>query len=142
MQTILFICTGNYYRSRFSEHYFNHLAAQKELGWRAESRGLALEWGQNNDGPISKYARQGLLSRNIQLSDELRFPLPLTLADLNASHQVIAVDETEHRPLMHARFPDWENKIDYWCVHDIDRENPEEALKQLENHIQDLISRL
>lgn len=142
MQTILFLCTGNYYRSRFSEYYFNHLAMQKAFNWRADSRGLALERGHNNVGPISKYARQGLLSCNIQLPDNLRFPLSLTGEDLNKAHQVIAVDEIEHRPLMQARFPDWENKIDYWCVHDIDQVIPDNALKQLENHIHDLISRL
>lgn len=114
----------------------------KALNGRSASRGLALERGQNNVGPISKYARQGLLSRNIQLSDDFRFPLSLTEADLNKAHQVIAVDETEHRPLMQARFPDWENKIDYWCVHDIDQAIPDDALKQLENHIHDLISKL
>ncbi|UJB69626.1 low molecular weight phosphatase family protein [Acaryochloris sp. 'Moss Beach'] len=142
MHTILFLCTGNYYRSRFCEYYFNHLAMQKALNGRADSRGLALERGQNNVGPISKYTRQGLLSHNIQLPDNLRFPLSLTVADLNKADQVIAVDKTEHRPLMHARFPDWENKVDYWCVHDIDQALPDDALKQLENHIHDLISRL
>lgn len=142
MQTILFLCTGNYYRSRFSEYYFSNLATQQALPWRADSRGLALERGQNNIGPLSKYARQGLLNRNIQLPDHLRLPLPLELADLQQAHQVIAIDETEHRPLMQARFPDWEDKIDYWCVHDIDQETSDAALKQLENHIQDLISGL
>lgn len=142
MQKILFLCTGNYYRSRFAEFLFNHLANQHALNWVAESRGLALERGRHNVGPISKYARQGLCDRNIQFPDDLRFPLSLTLADLNEAHEVIAVDEMEHRPLMQARFPDWENKIDYWCVHDIDRARPSDALKQLENQIQDLISRL
>ncbi|WP_299488137.1 low molecular weight phosphatase family protein [Acaryochloris sp. IP29b_bin.137] len=142
MQTILFLCTGNYYRSRFSEFLFNHLANQHSLNWKADSRGLALERGRHNVGAISKYARKGLLSYNIQLPDNLRLPLSLTLTDLTEADQVIAVDETEHRPLMQAQFPDWENKIDYWCVHDIDQVTPGKALKQLENHIRDLIPRL
>lgn len=139
---MLFLCTGNYYRSRFSEFLFNHLANQHALNWKADSRGLALERGRQNVGAISKYARQGLLSHNIQLPDNLRSPLALTLTDLTEANQVIAVDETEHRPLMQTRFPDWEDKIDYWCVHDIDQVTPSKALKQLENHIRDLISRL
>lgn len=41
-RTILFLCTGNYYRSRHAEAVFNHHAAAVGLGWRATSRGLAL----------------------------------------------------------------------------------------------------
>jgi hypothetical protein len=37
---MLFLCTGNYYRSRFAELLFNHLAKQRGLDWQATSRGL------------------------------------------------------------------------------------------------------
>jgi protein-tyrosine-phosphatase len=43
--TILFLCTGNYYRSRFAEVLFNSVADKMGLPWRAASRGLALERG-------------------------------------------------------------------------------------------------
>jgi hypothetical protein len=39
---VLFICTGNYYRSRFAEAVFNHHAEALGLRWRAFSRGLAI----------------------------------------------------------------------------------------------------
>ena len=38
---VLFLCTGNYYRSRFAEMLFNALASRKDLDWTADSRGLA-----------------------------------------------------------------------------------------------------
>jgi hypothetical protein len=38
---ILFLCTGNYYRSRYAEELFNHLAKVKGHSWRAFSRGAA-----------------------------------------------------------------------------------------------------
>ena len=41
MKTLLFLCTGNYYRSRYAEELFNHRAAPAGLNWRAQSRGLA-----------------------------------------------------------------------------------------------------
>ena len=44
-QIVLFLCTGNYYRSRFAEAVFNSVAARMGLSWRASSRGLALERG-------------------------------------------------------------------------------------------------
>ena len=52
---VLFLCTGNYYRSRFAEVLFNHLARERGLRWRAESRGLDLAIGVNNVGPISPH---------------------------------------------------------------------------------------
>jgi protein-tyrosine-phosphatase len=41
MKTRLFLCTGNFYRSRFAEIFFNWHAEQLEIPWRAYSRGLA-----------------------------------------------------------------------------------------------------
>jgi len=38
---VLFLCTGNYYRSRYAEELFNHLARAEGLSWRAISRGAA-----------------------------------------------------------------------------------------------------
>ena len=37
MKQVLFLCSGNYYRSRFAEHLFNWLAAKVNLSWRADS---------------------------------------------------------------------------------------------------------
>ena len=36
---VIFVCSANYYRSRYAEHYFNWLAGQEKLGWEADSRG-------------------------------------------------------------------------------------------------------
>ena len=44
-KTVLFLCTGNYYRGRFAEVLFNSVAGKMGLPWRATSRGLALERG-------------------------------------------------------------------------------------------------
>ena len=38
-KTVLFLCTGNYYRSRFAEVLFNSLAGKMGLPWKASSRG-------------------------------------------------------------------------------------------------------
>jgi protein-tyrosine phosphatase len=53
VKTVLFLRTGNYYRSRFAEELFNHEAERASLPWIAQSRGLALERGANNVGPIA-----------------------------------------------------------------------------------------
>jgi protein-tyrosine phosphatase len=62
---ILFLCTGNYYRSRFAEELFNHYAQRRGVNWQASSRALALERGWTNVGPISRYAIEALRHRNI-----------------------------------------------------------------------------
>ena len=40
MQKILFVCTANIFRSRFSEEVYNHLAANMNLSSQAFSAGL------------------------------------------------------------------------------------------------------
>lgn len=142
MQTLLFLCTGNYYRSRFAEHLFNALAPKYGLNWMAISRGLALEWGVDNVGAISKYALTGLSERQVSMAQDLRYPLPLTEADLAAAAKIIAVDESEHRPLMLERFPKWTDAIEYWLVHDVGHTPVDEALQQIEDHIQQLIEQI
>ncbi len=139
MQTILFLCTGNYYRSRFAEHLFNHLARKQQLNWQADSRGLALERGVNNVGAISHYAKSALAARGIILLDEERFPQATLWEDFQRFTQVIALDESEHRPLMAERFPEWLDNVEYWLVHDIDKTGAEEALGQIEVRVEELV---
>ena len=53
LRTVLFLCTGNYYRSRFAEILFDSVAVKMSLPWKASSRGLVLERGINNIGPMA-----------------------------------------------------------------------------------------
>ena len=65
MYKLLFLCTGNYYRSRFAELLFNAMAATHALPWQAFSRGLALDKGVNNIGPMSPLAIDALRALGI-----------------------------------------------------------------------------
>jgi protein-tyrosine phosphatase len=141
-EKILFLCTGSYYRSRFAEHLFNYQANQKKLNWLADSRGLALERGVNNLGKISHYAVTALAERRIILDEKEGFPQQLQLYDLETATRVVALDKSEHLPLMRERFPQWTDKIEYWLVHDIDKTSANEALGQIEVSILDLIQQL
>src|SRR4051812_2927397 len=98
MNTVLFLCTGNFYRSRFAEILFNWHAAQQALTWRAVSRGLALF--SDNIGHMSQDTVKRLASLGIPVDEYRRFPKDLSVDDLNSVHHVVAVKETEHRPLM------------------------------------------
>jgi protein-tyrosine phosphatase len=142
MKSVLFLCTGNYYRSRFAEILFNRLAANAGLDWRADSRGLRAGPESGNVGPISRYAVEGLRVRGIAVNGDARFPLPLSEAELSAADLVVAVKEAEHRPLLAQQFPDWADRVEYWHVDDLDCSGPEEALARLESHVVNLLLRL
>ncbi len=137
---ILFLCTGNYYRSRFAEIFFNWQAQLRGLQWTAESRGLALDGC--NYGPISRYTLTRLKEQGIVSGEDQRFPLQISEADLAAADHIVAVKEAEHRPLLEARFPAWRDRVEYWHVHDLDCAAPDDAIPQLERELVRLVERL
>ncbi len=137
---ILFLCTGNYYRSRFAEIFFNWQASLRGLLWTAESRGLALDGC--NYGPISRHTLSRLQQKGIAPDDDPRFPLQVREADLSAADHIVAVKEAEHRPLVETRFPKWTDRIEYWHVHDLDCAAPDDAMPQLEGEVMRLLERL
>jgi protein-tyrosine-phosphatase len=141
MKRVLFLCTGNYYRSRFAEHLFNDRARGAGLEWETSSRALAIERGKDNVGPMSIHAVEALAERGVRASTE-RLPLPCTVEDLLSADLTIAVKESEHRPLLSERFAGWERRVTYWHVHDIDGETPTNALAEIDRQVQKLIMRL
>lgn len=142
---VLFICTGNYYRSRFAEIYFNHLNNLKSLSdspkWVADSRGLGV-FHSRNPGNLSVHTLNYLEPLNLPKPSLERAPLQLQITDLKQSDRIIAIDESEHRPMMLDQFPRWANVIDYWFIHDIDKTDPRLALPVLQQHVEDLHAHL
>lgn len=139
---ILFLCTGNYYRSRFAEMYFNHLAAAAGLRWTAESRGLAIERGVHLVGPISPATVAELAALGVSLPADHRGMLQCAAADLTTASLVIAIKEAEHRPLLVERFAGWEDRVTYWHVHDLDGATTVQALGELRHLVQALVAEL
>lgn len=141
-QLLLFLCTGNYYRSRFAELLFNALIDKTALNWTAFSRGIALEHGINNVGPLSHYTQHALQARGIILPHPLPFPQQLQRWDLRAAHHIVALKEVEHRPLLEQKFPDWPSTIEFWHIDDLDQAPPDIALAAIEGEIHKLLFRL
>lgn len=139
---LLFLCTGNYYRSRFAELLFNALAPRSGLDWIADSRGIAAWFPPGNVGPLSPHAIRGLEARGIRLGPNPRFPLRLEEDDLRLAERIVALKEAEHRPLLAARFPHWVERVEYWQVHDLHDAPAEDALAEAERQILALIRRL
>ena len=139
--TVLFICTGNYYRSRYAELYFNVVAQKLSIDWKANSRGLDTTGGYNV-GPISKFAFERLNRLNISPGDPLRFPIQLEEKDLLEAGQIIAINYVEHQPMMKKQFPVWANKITYWEIADLNITKANEALSAIETKVEELATNL
>lgn len=139
---ILFLCSGNYYRSRFAEELFNHYAVTQGARYRADSAGLWPNCPSHNVGPMSPLAIRGLQERGVTLPRVLRSPRDVSEADLQSSLLTIAVKELEHRPLLHRRFPAWATRVEFWQVDDVADAPPSVALPMLEQGVNDLLGRL
>ena len=139
---VLFLCTGNYYRSRFAEMYFNARAAQVGIKWRAVSRGIAAELGAGLPGPVSPLVIDRLAVLGLGSAADMRAPLQLQEEDLAAADLVIALDEKEHRPLMRQRFAAWAERIIYWDVPDAHLLNTEDALARIADRVNALLQQL
>jgi protein-tyrosine phosphatase len=136
----LFLCTGKYYRSRFAEELFNHLAAIAGLSWRARSGTLAIARGAGNIGPLSPYTIQALSDRRIPAVRATQQPRQCVLVDLEAADLIVALEEGEHRPLLSERFHAWADRITYWHVQDVHACRPDEAIASIEREVEALVS--
>jgi protein-tyrosine phosphatase len=140
MNTVLFLCTGNYYRSRYAEILFNSKAEEAGLAWRAVSRGLAPD--PRNPGPMSRDTVAALQKQQISVESYLRLPIEVANKDFESNDHVVAVKEAEHRPMILQKFPHWLDRVEFWHVHDLDCCGPEEAIPHLDQEVSALVLRL
>jgi predicted translation initiation factor SUI1 len=137
-RTVLFLCTGNYYRSRFAEILFNSVADKMGLPWEASSRGLALERGVNNVGPMAVSAITALEALGVRAADAVaRLPAQVTSDDLERAALIVALKHAEHLPLLQERFPAWVEKVEFWHVDDAP-----ETLGLIEQEVMGLVARI
>ncbi len=122
-KTILFICSGNYYRSRLAEILFNHEAQKSGLPWVAHSRGLL---SARELKGLSEHAARYLHHLKLDhLAKHARNPVVVDVEDLTDSDMVIALCRTEHRPMIEQKFLTLakalhkNGRIRYWNIYDI-----------------------
>jgi protein-tyrosine phosphatase len=133
-RTILFICTGNYYRSRFAEALFNHHAELRGLSWRAISRGLAIE-RVIGVKKLSRFTLMAMFQRGIKRQHTSVDLNALTSLDLIDADLAIAMCEAEHRPMMTEKHPLWVDHVIYWQVADLPGSRPYEAIAEIERQV-------
>ena len=139
MKTVLFVCTGNYYRSRFAELLFNARRPER-LGWQAVSRGF--DPSPFNPGPIATAVIERMAEAGLPMPDPPPFPRRLREIDLQGAERIIALDAHEHPPFVDAFFPAWRKRFVFWRVPDLDRMGASEALGLVDSNVDALIAEL
>jgi protein-tyrosine phosphatase len=142
MTTVLFLCTGNYYRSRFAEVLFNHLAREQGVRARAISRGLRIDLSSTLPGVVSPHTVEAMQRRKITCGSITRKPATLTFGDLKSAHVIVALKEAEHRAMLDDSFPGWSARTVFWHVHDVDMAHPDVAITQIEQLVRELLKNL
>jgi translation initiation factor 1 len=137
-KSVLFLCTGNYYRSRFAEILFNSVAGKIGLPWKASSKGLALERGVNNVGSMAVSAVKALNAMGVHAADAVaRIPMQATGDDFALAQWIVALKQAEHLPLLQERFPTWIERVEFWQVDDAP-----DALALIEKEVMCLVARM
>ena len=116
MQKVLFICTANIYRSRFSEEVYNYLARKLMLPSRAYSAGLMV--GHYNTRTIYAPVMEYLDTLDIipRRKDELS--IHVNDLDLKEFDKIICMDKNEHEPMVSANKKLDGLNIEYWDIVD------------------------
>jgi protein-tyrosine phosphatase len=137
-KTVLFICTGNYYRSRYAQAVFNEKATP---GWTAISRGF--ETSKPHSKSVSPLVAADLTTRHIDLARVAGSPQQLTRKDLDAADVVVLMDGAEHEPMLRKLFPDFPlTKVRQWSVKDVPKAEPPDAFAAIWKDVESLIGDL
>jgi len=140
---VLFLCTGNYYRSRVAEELFNYLVSKKGLHYFAISRGLANDVNQvGNVGAIAPYAIENLKKMGVPTNKRYSSPENLVEKDFLTAKLIIALNKIEHAPLIRKKHPYLNKDIVYWDIPDVDKLPAEDACKIIEKKVLELVSTL
>jgi len=141
--SILFLCTANYYRSRFAELYFNHLAEKEGFGLRADSAALEMEkWRSYNPGDISIHTLNAMKDLGFPHLGIPRAPKQFDPSQLGTIHRCIAMCESEHRPMVLRDHPELVDQIEYWAVEDVEFEAVDSAIKRIRTLVESLLHEL
>lgn len=139
MQKILFVCTANIFRSRFSEEVYNHLATRLNLSSRAYSAGLMV--GHYKTRTIYTPALEQLKVLNIVPRRKDELSIHINDLDLTQFDQVICMDKDEHQPMVRKNKNLINLNIEYWDIVDEPLVSRDISLPQCYKRVEKLVNR-
>jgi protein-tyrosine phosphatase len=158
---ILFLCLGNYFRSRYAEKLFNYLAAGSGVAASADSCGVRIS--PRNKGPLSIYTRAVLADdHKIEVQETERLPRKVEAEDMARASFVILTDAEQQLPYIEQLFGDqFNSKLVYWHIPDVTfngeqlrnaqndpaqlkafEDEAKTVLQKIEHQVRELVSRL
>ena len=138
MHKVLFVCTANIFRSRFSEEVYNHFAKKLDIPSEAFSAGLRV--GEYTTRKIYTPALQQLKYYNINPSRKDDLSIHINDLDLNVYDMIICMDEVEHRPMVEMNDQLNKNNIDYWNIVDEPMVSSKVSLPVCFDKVKDLVT--
>jgi protein-tyrosine phosphatase len=136
---VLFVCTGNFYRSRFAEAIFKTHASSGDL--TASSRGL--DTSKPRDTGLSPLVVDELKRLKIPLDVVAGYPRQLKREDLDAADVVVLLDGREHVPMLQKQFPQVDmTKVRQWSVQDVPAMAASDAFAEITRQVDLLVAEL
>lgn len=135
---ILFVCTGNYYRSKFCENLWQHLLERFDKEGEVSSSGLkpelALLW-KDAFGPVSPFTVKALKVMGVKLSDNSSLHL-LNQNEIYDCDKIVFINKEEHMPLLkESGLTVPVEKIICWENEDVDEEFPMESIFSMTENV-------
>jgi protein-tyrosine phosphatase len=136
---VLFVCTGNFYRSRFAEALFKAHATTGAL--TASSRGL--DTSKPRDTGVSPLVLEELKRLKISADLIAGYPRQLEREDLEAADVVVLLNGSEHAPMLKKQFPHVDlTKMRQWSVPDVPVMAAKDAFAEITRQVDLLVAEL
>jgi len=134
---VLFLCTGNYYRSRFAELYFNHKAVN--TNWISFSRGLNLN--PHNSGKIFSFVTEELFKLGVSVENQ-PYPQKVEAKDFEKADMIIGLNKNEHQKMIEKKFPQFKEEVIYWDIADVFEKDSSSEVPKIIQNVDQLIEQL
>ena len=140
MNNILFVCTGNIFRSRFAEEVFNHLCKINGVDATAFSAGLQV--GRYKQRKICRPAMNELERLKIEPLRSNEDSVHINDIDVSIYDQIICMDEEEHKPMVRSNEHLSGFTFQYWNIVDMPKVSSDISLPKCYKKVESLIDQL
>ena len=140
MNNILFVCTGNIFRSRFAEEVFNHLCEINGVDATAFSAGLQV--GGYKQRKIYRPAMNELERLKIEPLRSNEDSVHIDDIDVSIYDQIICMDEEEHKPMVRSNELLSGFTFQYWNIVDMPKVPSDKSLPKCYKKVESLIDQL